>query len=496
MRREAAQLEHRERRGSIGLKRGRHPSEDARQSLQFRTERSLGNQTVGALYQPGPIQAKLKVGAPNDRFEQEADRVADQVMRMPLPDSANLSPAPHGVQRSCAACAGGGAPCAKCGGEEEIRRKPLASGITPLGQHRPSAKAHPAGAGHSDAVPGGARSERLFRSLSGGGRPLPASQRSFFEPRFGLGFSDVRIHTGNQATEMARHVSARAFTLGRNVVFGASQYEPDTPGGRRLLAHELTHVAQQGHARSPASGPVFGTATPMMAKTDAPVVQRKLQVDPNASIPLPPGLSGPPEPLTNAVQGLIDDTCPQGNFQVDPSTGNVTATQSLFGTTPGGFCAWPGVPYDNATLRADLTQTPVGCRCLCDVVNNSRNTTIDFRAGGPSTSPELRGGVRRGFTGTGRGSPTVNIDTRFQGQYRIAGRWVDVPFHLLFAHELCGHALPLMQGTHVPVGAGPAGGTPPHEVHSVDMERRIAAEQSPPLPRRPSNYAGAARQRP
>ena len=90
--------------------------------------------------------------------------------------------------------------------------------------------------------------------LRGGGQPLPESERAFFEPRFGRDFGQVRIHTDAGAAESARMVNARAFTVGRNIVLGAGEYAPGTTGGRRLLAHELTHVVQQGaigHSEGP-----------------------------------------------------------------------------------------------------------------------------------------------------------------------------------------------------------------------------------------------------
>lgn len=85
-------------------------------------------------------------------------------------------------------------------------------------------------------------------SLRGGGQPLPLSVRSFFEPRFGYDLSNVRVHTDVQAEESARSVNASAYTVGRDVVFGSRQYAPERFEGRRLLAHELTHVIQQGNA--------------------------------------------------------------------------------------------------------------------------------------------------------------------------------------------------------------------------------------------------------
>ena len=92
--------------------------------------------------------------------------------------------------------------------------------------------------------------------LNGPGRPLDDPTRDFMEPRFGHDFSKVRIHTDERAAESARSVGALAYTVGRDVVFGAGRYQPGTAEGRRLLAHELTHVVQggqQGESRPMAS---------------------------------------------------------------------------------------------------------------------------------------------------------------------------------------------------------------------------------------------------
>lgn len=83
-----------------------------------------------------------------------------------------------------------------------------------------------------------------------GGQPLPQPAREFFEPRFNRDFSHVRVHTGARAAEAAESLNAKAFTVGRNVVFGAGRYAPGRPEGRRLLAHELTHVVQQSRHAS------------------------------------------------------------------------------------------------------------------------------------------------------------------------------------------------------------------------------------------------------
>jgi hypothetical protein len=87
--------------------------------------------------------------------------------------------------------------------------------------------------------------------LRSSGQPLDASTRAFMEPRFGHDFSGVRVHTDTQAAESARAVNALAYTVGRDVVFGEQRYSPQTLAGQRLLAHELTHVVQQGAASAP-----------------------------------------------------------------------------------------------------------------------------------------------------------------------------------------------------------------------------------------------------
>jgi len=192
--------------------------------------RALGNRAFGQA-----IQAKLTISRPGDEYEQEADRVADQVMRMPddsTPAAVRSDGSPHisGLQRECAQCE-----------EEEIQRQPMNGTMDEEEEEATlQAKAVP---GHSPQVTPAVQAQ--IEGLRGGGEPLPESARAFFEPRFGYDFSHVRTHTGAHAAESARAVNALAFTVGPNVVFGAGRYEPNTDEGRNLLAHELTHVVQQ-----------------------------------------------------------------------------------------------------------------------------------------------------------------------------------------------------------------------------------------------------------
>lgn len=165
------------------------------------------------------IQRKPDISAPGDAFEREADVVADRVMRMAEPASARSlqgSPGPVSIQRKCSAC------------DDEDRRT--------LHTKRSD----------TASVGNAVDTATAARVAQRGGEPLSRDARAFFEPRFGHDFSHVRVHADGEAAHAARSVQARAYTLGHDIVFGAGQYSPSTRVGRHLLAHELTHVVQQG----------------------------------------------------------------------------------------------------------------------------------------------------------------------------------------------------------------------------------------------------------
>jgi hypothetical protein len=134
--------------------------------------------------------------------------------------------------------------------------------------------------------------EGSIRGLSGGGR-LPNSVRSFMEPRFSHDFGEVRVHTDGKAAKLARAVNAQAFTVGsKNIVFDPELYRPETASGKQLLAHELTHVVQQGggrplgesadsaHGAQPADGPVLNRvgAPPANHLQQQPVSEEEFQL--------------------------------------------------------------------------------------------------------------------------------------------------------------------------------------------------------------------------
>lgn len=157
------------------------------------------------------VQAKLKVSQLGDAAEREADTIANAITAAPGAM----------VQLKCSAC------------EEEEKREIRRKGSSP-----------------ESAAP--AAGEDVVSAL-GPGQPLDAAARDFFEPRFGMAFRAVRVHTGAAAAESARALNARAYTLGKDIVFGAGEYQAQTAEGKHLLAHELTHVVQQSSGSAPST---------------------------------------------------------------------------------------------------------------------------------------------------------------------------------------------------------------------------------------------------
>ncbi len=226
-------------------------------------QRTIGNQAVHRLLQgnaeapshfghefsrisispprSGAIQTRLAINTEGDEYEQEAERVADQVMRMPQPR----------VQRACA--------CETCSkstiernGDRQLQTMAI-QGQSTSAANLPSI---------------------VQKVISSTGQPLDHTTKAFMESRFGYDFGHVRIHASPQAGEAATAVNARAFTVGSMVVFDHGEYSPTSVEGRRLLAHELAHVVQQSPKKP--SSDRFQAA--LSLRHTAPLIQRFIQI--------------------------------------------------------------------------------------------------------------------------------------------------------------------------------------------------------------------------
>ena len=180
------------------------------------------------------VQTTLKVGKPGDKYEREADAVADRVMRMDEKESLQMQPLDQEEEELQMKI--------RMQPEEEeeeiqmqIQRQPATTGEQILKNAGENAQITPV--------------EKNIGALRGNGPRLSPETRMFFEPRFNYRFDKVKVHTNALAADTATMLGARAFTVGNDIVFGHNQYNPHSMSGKKLLAHELTHVVQQGAAR-------------------------------------------------------------------------------------------------------------------------------------------------------------------------------------------------------------------------------------------------------
>lgn len=177
---------------------------------------------------PVRVQAKLVVGEPDDEYEYEADRAAEQVMRMPEDGS---------TPRRCSAC--------DQDEEESLQRKAFS--------------------GHPSSAAGFEAPSIVQEVLRSPGEPLDAETRQTMETRFNWDFGRVKVHTDSRADRSAKAVHAIAYTVGQDMVFASGRFAPGTSAGRKLIAHELAHTIQQGREPGRPEGsdrPAVGTGRP------------------------------------------------------------------------------------------------------------------------------------------------------------------------------------------------------------------------------------------
>jgi hypothetical protein len=267
------------------------------------------------------LQRKLSIGSTTDPLELEADRVAEQVLANGPTHSFSKLSAP-GIQR---------------------RAEPSAA------QSDEQSEAAPAS---------------VENVLAGSGSPLPAVIREDMEQRFGQNFSHVRMHTGRAAEQSAREINANAYTVGNNIVFNSGKFSPSTHEGKRLLAHELTHVVQQ----SGQTGSDITQGVPVIRRSSAP---NKILRSASGNAPQTNGNA----PTSQIVQ--IDN-----NVIAEIGKGNAAVAQAL-----RQLCATPGVTVqiDRGVYTAETTspgpqvsEDEVAARKLLIESLNIKVTTVSF----------------------------------------------------------------------------------------------------------------------
>ncbi len=426
-----------------------HPSGSPVDRVLF-LQRTIGNHAVERMIRSMILQPKLRIGKAGDKYEQEADRLADQVMRMPEPKKVSIDN--FQIQRACTKCE-----------ENELKRQPIKEEDE---EEKLQAKA--ASGTISEINPD---MESNIHSLKGGGQPLSKKDRTFFEPRFGQDFSHVRLYTDTRAAKFAEAMNARAFTFGKNVVFGTGQYVPETMSGQKLLAHELTHVVQQENNRQISKNLIQRNIT----------VQNPAAQTPNIPIPF---LN-----MTNSeiVERWINELCPSGNWAVNSGTGVVSSP------IRATFCG-PRPVRRSAHFSTSGTRT--SCKCLCELTAPGSKdirvhpaNTFNVATGGGTASVNVTTAGEGVTTYPGAGRPGYNVGVSGREFVGIEGAGDTSPHSgtgqnqvlrdppwIIFGHEVCGHARLQTQ----PMGATQwqHSQTPEGDLGAVDIENRIRREHS------------------
>lgn len=228
-----------------------------------------------------PVQAKLTIGQPNDKYEVEADAMADKVVQrlaiQTVQTKKNDNIESRGItenrvsviDKKCASCDGSSLISKfseDLGGQKEekididpslkkLQRKPIFEGNADPPEDEKSVQRKCLTCEHDELLQtsskgssgnlGSSNLESKLQSSTGGGTPLPAATREQMESSFGTNFSSVRIHTSSSAVQMNKELHAQAFTHGNDIYFNSGKFDPNSGSGQHLLAHELTHTIQQ-----------------------------------------------------------------------------------------------------------------------------------------------------------------------------------------------------------------------------------------------------------
>lgn len=353
------------------------------------------------------FQPKLAISQPDDKYEQEADAIADKVMRITTPETRNetffyprdkaLISAFQGevTQRKCE----------HCEEEEKLQRKPLLSLI----QQKEKT--------NEDNFISESASNQIKKSV-GKGSDLPDSTMGFMEEHFGADFSNVKIHTDDNAVQLSNDVSAEAFTVGDDIYFNKGKYDPESFRGKHLLAHELVHTLQQRTGSEKH-------------------INRKLSVtDPSKKIPNPTG-KGKVQTNNDTIFDYLKSLCPAGGLVISPA-GDVSI--------PSYFCTEVAYPPDFVgplPTTVSKSGTPVGCGCVCDLAGsaNSWRITVDDSSWPHTTFDDNTKALTPGSGGTGGEvtAPSPN-SPQLWGAVTTTGTFKDIDPWLVLGHELCGHA--------------------------------------------------------
>jgi hypothetical protein len=421
---------------------------------------TAGEQSVARSTKP-LLQPKFKIGAHDDKYEQEADLVADQVMRKPdsqgqrqmegspniqfakrVPSKSSLGENGHFRQQT-------GQPYFQPGFDYNYSRTPLhSSGGYTAGTNgiiQRSCKECEKEEVQRKSVSGVARApvdgsavgEAFTRDLAASraaeGRSLPGSLRSGFERRFGANFEGVRVVTGETAARLSDSVQARAFTVGNHIWFGRGEYRPTNPFGQRLIAHELAHTLQQR-----GGGPTLHTSLRVGSSSDP----AEVEADQAAEAVMrgqKPGITARSAPILRR-QRRRDCSVERGSEsnQLQVSCGNeryrVTFSLDRRREPETRVDVTPGINFNDVFFDLEICRggTRVRVRpsinltgALRDMLGNlvRRDPALEGVTANPELEIEIT--ISERFSGTIRGGPIIDPRT---GDVIGGGATINIPW--------------------------------------------------------------------
>jgi Domain of unknown function (DUF4157) len=352
------------------------------------------------------VQPKLAINHPGDAFEREADSTANKVVQRlsdPFFNSSRLknSTTPFFTKNNSSIFRKAvfesndedkiQRKCAHCEEEEKLQRKEMESGET---------------------APSSTLQDKLFSS--GNGYALPKETNLTMSRAFGADFTDVRVHTDSEAVQMNKQIHAQAFTHGSDIYFNKGKYQPESLGGKNLLAHELTHVLQQ-------------------SKMPGSQISRKMSVEkPDINIPNPGG-NGLVQTNVVTVLDYVSKLCPDTAFMA--SGGEIIIVDA-------SFCS-PSVKQPDGTFKrgSEVSAHPVSCECLCDMIMNPLlqiTVRISDTTGADTNLNNITKPVITVPSPNGKPVPV-------RGK---SGKTIASPPFIIFGHELCGHLFLALSGSN------------------------------------------------
>ena len=211
------------------------PFSAQRREFMMQLHQTYGNRYVQRLLNSNVVQAKLTVNAPGDIYEQEADRIADEVISAEKSQVQRQEEEEEEEEEEVQAQ------------RQEKEEEELQAQRQPAEEEEEEQVQAQSAEGQPDTV--SENIEARINNARGSGHPLSENVREPMEQAFEADFSDVRVHNDSEANLLNEQLSARAFTTARDIFFRQGEYSPGSDNGRRLIAHELTHVVQQGKGR-------------------------------------------------------------------------------------------------------------------------------------------------------------------------------------------------------------------------------------------------------